>query len=167
MSTNRVRNALVTAAIATGVTSVTALLLSKVLTGRAAAGLNATSHIVWGDSAGRVKAPDFKHTAVGAALNAGAMASWAAVHELLPRARSPLAALSKGALVSALAYLTDYYVVPKRLTPGFEKHFTPGGMLLMYGALAGALGAGEALAAAEDSARYTLRRKPLPEPASG
>jgi hypothetical protein len=153
MSTHRIHNALMTAGIATAVTSVAAVLLSKLQTGRAAAGLNATSHIVWGDAAGRVNGPDYKHTAVGAALNAGAMASWAAVHELLPRARSPVAAVAKGALVSALAYITDYYVVPKRLTPGFEKRFTPGAMLAMYGALAGALGAGELVAARREAAR--------------
>lgn len=146
MPLNLVRNALVTAGIATAVTSAAALLLSKLQTGRAAAGLNATSHIIWGDSAGRVDAPDFKHTAVGAVLNAGAMASWAAVHELLPRARWPVAAIAKGALVSALAYVTDYYVVPKRLTPGFEKRFTAGAMLVMYSALAAALAAGESAA---------------------
>ena len=163
MSTNRARNVLVTAALASAVTSVTALLLSKVLTGRAAAGLNATSHIVWGDSAGRVKATDFKHTAVGAALHVGAMAGWAAVHELMPRARWPLAAVSKGALVSALAYLVDYYVVPKRLTPGFEKHFTPGGMMLMYGALAGALGVGEVVASSDlNSQARALRQERVP-----
>lgn len=146
MSSNCVRNAMMTAGLATAVTTAAALFLSKLQTGRAAAGLNAISHIAWGDSAARVNAPDFKHTAVGAVLNAGAMGGWAAVHELLPRARSPLAAIAKGTLVSALAYLTDYYVVPKRLTPGFEKRFGPGAMLAMYGALAGALGAGEALA---------------------
>lgn len=143
------RNVLVTAAISTAVTSALALLVSKLQTGHAAAGLNATSHIAWGKSATRVNRPDLEHTVVGAVLNAGAMAAWAAVHEMLPRARSPLAAVAKGALVSAGAYLTDYYVVPKRLTPGFEHRFSSLGMLAMYAALAGALGAGEALAAAD------------------
>lgn len=147
MTRSKWHGALVTAGIATAVTSVAALLLSKLQTGRAAAGLNATSHIVWGDSAARADAFDVTHTALGATLNAGAMAAWAVVHELLPNARTPLGALAKGALVSAGAYITDYYVVPKRLTPGFEKRLTPSGMLAMYGALAAALGAREALAA--------------------
>jgi hypothetical protein len=145
MRANQVHSALMTAGIATAVTSAVALVISKLQTGHASAGLNATSHIAWGDSAALANVPDFKHTAVGAALNTGAMGAWAIVHELLPRARSPLGALAKGALISAAAYVTDYYLVPKRLTPGFEKRFTAGGMLAMYAALAVAFGAGEAL----------------------
>lgn len=147
MMRSYLRNVLVTATISTAVTSAFALLISKLQTGHTAAGLNATSHIAWGNSATRANEPDLKHTALGAALNAGAMASWAVVHELLPRSRSTWGAVAKGALISAGAYLTDYYVVPKRLTPGFEHRFSSLGMLAMYAALAGALGAGEALAA--------------------
>lgn len=136
---------LVTTGVATAVTTGAALLVSKLETGRAPAGLNATSHIVWGDGAARVDTLDVEHTFLGGVLNAGAMASWALVQELLPRARSPLGAFAKGVLVSALAYVVDYYVVPKRLTPGFEKRFSATGMWGMYAALAAALGGGAVL----------------------
>lgn len=140
-------NVLVSAGVATAVTTGAALLVSRWQTGRAPAALNATSHIVWGDKAATVDELDWAHTTLGGLLNAGAMAAWAAVAELLPRARTPLAALAKGTLVSALAYVTDYYVVPKRLTPGFEKRLSARGLGIMYGALAGGLGLGECLAA--------------------
>jgi hypothetical protein len=77
------------------------------------------------------------------------MGAWAFINEVLPRAHTPLAAVAKGAFVSALAYVTDYFVVPKRLTPGFEKRLSPAGMLTMYGSLAGALALGEWLARRE------------------
>lgn len=138
---------LVTAGVATAVTTGAALLISQAQTKHAAAALNATSHIVWGDEAAKVDDLDWDHTVLGGLLNAGAMGAWAIVQEaLLPRARTVWGAAAKGVLVSGLAYVTDYYVVPKRLTPGFEKRLSSKGMLLMYAALAGALGVGELLA---------------------
>jgi hypothetical protein len=41
-----------------------------------------------------------------------------------------------GGLVSALAYVTDYYVVPKRLTPGYELRLRPCALAGIYLALA-------------------------------
>lgn len=139
-------DALLGAAVTTAATTAAALLVSRAQAGHAAAGLNATSHILWGDRAARVNRADLKHTASGALLNAGAMLAWSTVHQLLPRARAVPSALAKGAFVSALAYVTDYFVVPKRLTPGFEKRFDTGGLATIYGVLAGALALGSLLA---------------------
>jgi hypothetical protein len=136
-----------TAAAATIATTAAGMLLSFLETRKPAAGLNAVSHILWGDEAARVDRFDVQHTLAGGVLNAGAMASWAAVNEMLPRARGTGSAIAKGALVSALAYLVDYYVVPKRLTPGFEKRFSPPAMLALYATLAAGLALGEHLAA--------------------
>lgn len=56
---------------------------------------------------------------------------------------SPLArAAVAGATVSALAYVTDYYVVPKRFTPGIEKRLSPMALATTYGVLAASLAAG-------------------------
>ena len=51
------------------------------------------------------------------------------------------ATLLSGAAVSALAYLTDYHVVPSRLTPGFEKRLGGRSLLAIYAALAFSLAA--------------------------
>lgn len=144
-SQTHVMNVLVTAGIATAVTTAAALVVSKLETRHAAAALNATSHILWGDKAARQNALDWEHTGVGGLLNAGAMGAWAVVQELLPRSNTAWGAAAKGALVSGLAYATDYYLVPKRLTPGFEKRLSSRGMLIMYGLLAAGLGFGELL----------------------
>lgn len=138
------------AALATAATTAAALLLGKKETGSAAAPLNATSHIVWGDEAASHNETDWQHTAVGALLNAGAMVSWSLVQRLLPRPKSWLGAALSGASVSALAYVTDYHLVPKRLTPGFEKRLSPRALFLIYASMASALAGGAALSKALD-----------------
>lgn len=134
------RNALTTAGVTTAATTLAALAISKLSTGSAAAGLNATSHILWGDEAATVDGFEPRYTLVGGLLNAGAMLAWSVMHAATPRSRGPLGALSKGLLTSGIAYVTDYRVVPARLTPGFEKRFSPRGMAWMYGILGAAFG---------------------------
>jgi len=150
-----------TAAVATIATTAAGVLLSALETRKPAAGLNAVSHILWGDEAARVDHFDVQHTLAGGVLNASAMASWAAVNELLPRAHDTTSVLAKGVLVSALAYLVDYYVVPKRLTPGFEKRFSPRAMLVLYTVLAAGVAAGEHLASRHS--RPLAARRPSPK----
>ncbi len=102
--------------------------------------INATSHIVWGERAARASRADLAHTAPGLALNLGAGMWWAAVYEACfgdaPRASVSLAG---GVALSALAYVVDYHVVPRRLTPGWELRMSPRELALMYGVLALAL----------------------------
>lgn len=139
-------NTLYTAGVATLATTAASALIGRRETGHAAVPLNATSHIVWGDEAGAYDRPDLAHTAVGATLNAGAMVAWAAVAEGLlgrwARRGGLLRAAAGGVAVSALAYVVDYHVVPRRLTPGFELRLSADGMALMYLSLAGAIAAG-------------------------
>ncbi len=140
MTHSAIGSVLTTAGIATAVTSAAVTLASQLQTGHPAAGLNATSHIVWGDRAAKRNDFDWAHTALGAALNASAMVAWATVqHSAFPRVKSVLGACAVGATVSALAYATDFHVVPKRLTPGFEKRFSQPVLLTVYGVLACAL----------------------------
>lgn len=54
-------------------------------------------------------------------------------------------ALPGGACVAALAYVTDYHLVPARLTPGFERHLSRRALFFVYAVLAMALAAGGAL----------------------
>jgi hypothetical protein len=103
--------------------------------GRSAAALNATSHIVWGERAFRENDADFKHTLLGGLLNAGAMLCWSAAYQLLPRANSTWVKTVKAAAVTASAYITDYHLVPKRLTPGFEERLSAKALTLVYASL--------------------------------
>ncbi len=138
-SSSVVSRALISSALTGAATTAVALLLSAKDTGHPAAALNATSHILWGDQAASVDGADYQHTVVGGALNASAVALWSTIHSLLPKPQSALARLRNAALVAAAAYVTDYYVVPKRLTPGFEKRLSGPSLFGMYLTLAASL----------------------------
>lgn len=134
------RSATRSGAIAAGATALCAALGGKRDSGNAIAPINATSHIVWGESAGAVGNVDVRHTVPGTVLHAGACVFWATFYEkLFGRAadRGDVAtALLGGAAVAAAAYVTDYHVVPKRLTPGWEARLSPRSLAAVYTVLA-------------------------------
>jgi hypothetical protein len=112
--------------------------------------INAVSHILYGDEAANHTEPSLAYTATGALLNAGAMFAWGGVYAMLRRAvpqRSASSAIVLSAATAALAYVVDYHVVPRRLTPGFEKRLPIEAMACIYGALAIGLAAGDVLTA--------------------
>lgn len=108
--------------------------------------LNAVSHIAWGEEAFGTNEVDIKHTLAGLGLNAAAVMSWAVIHELLVGEQADrgnvVSCLIGGFAVSALAYVTDYYIVPRRFTPGFEEKLSGGSLCLIYNALALSLALG-------------------------
>lgn len=115
--------------------------------GCAAAPVNAVSHIVWGDDAARQDEVSAKYTGLGAALNTGAVAMWSVFHHLVfrPDRREPglAPALARGAATAAVAYVVDYHLVPKRLTPGFEDRLSNRSLFAIYAVLAVSLAVGE------------------------
>ena len=138
------KSLLVRTAVCTATTTAVATVFSKLQTRRPAAALNATSHIVWGDRAFRVDEADLRHTLVGGLLNAGAMLAWSTVCALLPAPRSAVGRVAKAAGVTAASYVTDYYLVPQRFTPGFEARLSRAALATVYLALgAGFLSAPE------------------------
>jgi hypothetical protein len=135
-----VQDALVVGSIVCAVTAVAAALRGMTDSGSAVAPINATSHVVYGPEAGEVEVPDFKHTVLGLAINAGASVFWATLYErLFGRAvdRGDVATpLLGGGLVAALAYLVDYHLLPKRLTPGWEERVSGRSLAMIFGAMA-------------------------------
>jgi hypothetical protein len=109
----------------------------------ATAPLNAVAHIPFGDKAFAEDEASLKYTGTGTALNVAAVASWAALYELTfgraARRGNTMAGLLGGPAIAALAYVTDYYVVPKRLTPGFEERLSGPSMFGVYAALGATL----------------------------
>ena len=131
-----------TGSVASAATAAVAAALGKAEAGSAWAPLNAVSHAIWGDRAARRSGFSGKYTLTGTALNQGGAMFWALVYEkVFGRTRSLPGALLGGAAVAALAFVVDYYVVPKRLTPGYEKRLSPRALAGIYGALALGLGA--------------------------
>jgi hypothetical protein len=130
--------ALISGAFAAAAVTVVASLATRRATGSSAAALNATSHFLWGERAARQDDFSAKYTATGFMTNFGASVFWALFYEALGRRRrrGSARALRDGALVSALAYVVDYHVVPKRLTPGFELRLPRAALAGVYAALA-------------------------------
>lgn len=130
---------------ATALTTATVLCLGHERDSSTWAPLNAVSHITYGDEAADHTEWSPKYTGTGAALNTAAMFSWAAMHagvmRAIPRQDLP-SAVGAGAAVAAIAYVVDYYVVPRRLTPGFEKRLTGSSLFWIYSSLAAGLAAG-------------------------
>jgi hypothetical protein len=122
---------LISGALAGTAAAIAVSLAGRREVGAYAAPLNATSHIVWGDAAARRNELSAKYTGTGTLLHYGAALFWAALYELLP-GRAPV----RAAITAATAYVVDYHVVPRRLTPGFELRVSAGALAAVYGALA-------------------------------
>jgi hypothetical protein len=108
--------------------------------------MNAITHIYDG---GPPPAHDGEHgrnTVLGFAIHTAASLWWAAFHQVVFRGRA-------AAATAALAYFVDYYVVPRRLQPGFEAYLSPRALAVVYAALAVALAAGSRIKAGRPRAR--------------
>lgn len=109
-------------------------------TGSATASVNASSHAIWGDKAAGVEVITARHTVPGVIFNMAGAAWWALVFEkLFGDRRGFPAALLGGTATAGLAYLVDYHIVPKRLTPGWEHRVSRGSLFMALGAMAAGL----------------------------
>ncbi len=148
------RRAVPIAALTSLTTSLTAALCGWRENGNAVAPLNAISHIVWGEEAAQQEKASVRYTATGLMLNTSAMFGWALIFAKLFSARKrnrTVSSLGGGVFVSLLAYVIDYHVVPKRLTPGVEDRLSSRSLLTLYIVLALSLAIG-GLVTDEDSA---------------
>lgn len=113
---------------------------SRSRVGSAAAGTNAASQWVWYPRARFARAPSWRHTGVGYVIHHVSSLLWASGYE----ATRPIHASTGGravraAGIAALAYVVDYHLVPRRLSPGFEHKVGSAGMVAVYGAFAAGL----------------------------
>lgn len=115
----------------------------------AVAPLNATSHIVWGDEALQADRPTARHTLTGALLHAGSAVFWGVLFEKLlgrERRQGTVEAVVKSAVkATTAAAVVDLCLVPRRLTPGFERRLSARSLWLVYGGLALGMAAGALL----------------------
>lgn len=118
--------------------------------------INASSHWLWGEAAGKHAEADVAHTGTGAVTNAAAGFFWGAIlGSILHRRRpSPADILGYGIGVGAIAGMLDYGILPKRLTPGWELALSGRSVVLAMGAMtAGMVIGGLAARAIDVSAR--------------
>jgi hypothetical protein len=119
--------------------------------GSAVAPTNAVSHWLWGDEALRAQAPSLRHTLAGYLTHHAACVFWAALYSRVyghrDEAKTVPQAVAGGIATSAVAYVVDYNMVPKRLTPGFEHRLSPGAMAAAYATLAAGFALGALLSA--------------------
>lgn len=131
-----IRDSVFSGAIANLAVSGAAAALGKVESNNAIAPINAVSHVIWGERAGDAGSLSLKYTVPGIVINHVACTFWALIYEKLGGDdRDTYQALLKAGAVSALAYITDYHLVPKRLTPGFELRLSPCSLSGIYVAL--------------------------------
>jgi len=128
-----------------GVVSSLAVTAMAVIRGRAEGQsgwrpINAISHIAWGRKAAQKNLLTARYTGMGLLLNGVACGFWAWLYRHCRRSMqsqdSFLLSVGSGVAISALAYVTDYYVVPRRFTPGFELTLSHRSLPWLYGALA-------------------------------
>jgi hypothetical protein len=85
--------------------------------------LNATSHWLHGERAGRVRRLDVARTGVGLLTHIASALFWAVPYSLWLHRKSEWSAeeiIIGGAATAAMAATVDYLAVPRRLTPGWE-----------------------------------------------
>lgn len=103
--------------------------------------------MLYGRQAYAIDEPKPKYLLPGILLNFGAMLGWSAVAEIalrlvkVPLPQSALNLLVCGG-VTIMAYIVDFYVVPKRFTPGFEHVLSSRSMLVVYALMTASLFAG-------------------------
>jgi hypothetical protein len=120
--------------------------LGAVQDGKVAAPLNAVSHWLWGDESLQRDRPSWRHTLVGYLTQHAASVMWATLYARVyghrPEAKRLPNAIAGGIATSAVAYVVDYTITPKRLTPGYEHRLDGKGMLAVYAVLALGFAAG-------------------------
>lgn len=140
--TSLITRALVSGTLAAISTTTVVSIAGRRTAGSYAAPINATSHALWGEAAERENGFSLKYTATGLALNHAGSVFWALFYECFAGSRpTRQRSILSGVLVSTVAYVVDYYVVPPRLTPGFEKRLPRKALALVYAALAAGLSA--------------------------
>ncbi|WP_194726725.1 hypothetical protein [Noviherbaspirillum malthae] len=159
-SDNWVQRTLISGTVSGVATALAASVAGKRDAESYAAPLNATSHIVWGDEAAMHDEPSMKYTVTGFLLTHASAIFWASIYEkwFAPSEddadASPLKPLMGAAVVTAGAYVTDYYLVPRRFTPGYEKRVSGKSLSAIYGVLALGLAARALMARRNDGRQY-------------
>src|SRR5690606_41119154 len=129
--------ALRSGSVASVLSTLAVTLFSRARSGAAAAGTNAASQWFWYPRARHVDRPSPKYTLTGYAVHHASSLFWAVGNGAMQPQRAQLRGrIARAARTAALAYIVDYHVVPRRLSPGFEHRIGAAGILSAYAAFA-------------------------------
>jgi hypothetical protein len=102
--------------------------------------LNGPSQWVWGRYAPHVRGASLKHTLVGYAIHHAMSVFWATVFERYrPHTLSAPATAAAAGVTATVAYVADFGIVPKRVSPGFETELSRACVIATYVVIAATL----------------------------
>jgi hypothetical protein len=134
------RNALISGTVASIVSTISLAVSGKTELDKSAAPVNGPSQWIWGRHAPYKNRFSLRYTVVGYAIHHAASIFWAILHEKLRQRMGPandtVAAIAPALVTTAAAYVIDFHVIPKRLTPGFEHRLSKRSLLMVYGTFA-------------------------------
>ena len=129
--------ALASGSLASVLSTLVVSLFSRRRSHSAAAGTNAASQWIWYPRARHVARARLKYTVSGYVIHHASSLFWAIGYEALTPQRADLPGqVARAAGTAAMAYVVDYHVVPRRLSPGFEHRIGPAGVCAAYAAFA-------------------------------
>jgi hypothetical protein len=153
------REALVSGATASLLSTAAMMVAGKVERGAAAGPVNGPGQWVFGRRAAHRRRFDLRHTLTGFLVHHLTATGWALLHERVfgrrKQARTPARQMRNAAITAAVANFVDYQLTPKRLQPGFDVQLSKKSMLAVYAAFA----AGLALYDLASRHRQTARRQ--------
>jgi hypothetical protein len=134
------RQALVSGAVASVLSTAVLALCGEVENGSPAGPINGPSQWIFGRRAARVRKPSLRHTLTGALIHHAMATGWALLHARVFGRRLPTQPLTKrlgrAAVTAVVANIVDFQLTPKRFRPGFETQLSRKSLLAVYAAFA-------------------------------
>jgi hypothetical protein len=143
-----IRNGFVSGTVASIVSTISLLILGRIELGETAAPVNGPSQWIWGRYAPFENHFSLRYTVAGYVIHHAASVFWAILHERLRQHLSQeiqgknKSILATSAAITTAAYVVDFNLTPRRLTPGFEKRLSKRGLFIVYGTFALGLATG-------------------------
>lgn len=136
------RKAMISGSIASLLSAIFLAILGKGELGKTAAPINGPSQWVWGKYASFLNYFSWRYTGVGYVIHHAASIFWALFYEKINPGKNCQGIVIPTLMVSVVAYIVDFYVVPKRFSPGFERRLSKGSLFVVYGIFALGLAGG-------------------------
>lgn len=134
------RQALVSGAVASVLSTAVLALCGQIENRRPAGPINGPSQWLYGRRAARVRQPSLRHTLTGFLVHHAMATGWAFLHERTfgeHKAQQPFSKrLGRAAVTATVANIVDFQLTPKRLRPGFETQLSRKSLLAVYATFA-------------------------------